>query len=154
MNISMNELLMGAVGVVFLLASVAGYLHWQLYLLRKRVRAREEEVQRQEVLARERANKSIQIICKALLVDQVSCAEASLRICGLIDQMRITGKEREEFIAFEKMANAIKHIPIREDWKRLPKEQRIKFESNMNEQEVAFGDFMRASAEKIIGRGF
>jgi len=97
-------------------------------------------------------NQSVQIICKALLDEQVECAEASIRISALMDQLSVNGAVREEFIAFDKLAQAISHIPILDAWKQLPRQQRKEFELQIEQQEKLLGDFVRDAAQRMIGR--
>ncbi len=149
----MSEMLLYVGGFIILcLLSVAIYLHWRLYQVNKQVKLRQEEAERQYQLARQKLNQSMQIICRALLDEQVECAEASLRISALMDQLSVNGPVREEFIAFDKLAQAISHIPILDAWKQLSREQRKEFESQIEQQEKILGDFVRDAAQRMIGR--
>ncbi len=149
----MSEMLLYVGGFIILcLLSVAVYLHWKLYQVNKQIKLRQEEAERQYQLARQKLNQSMQIICRALLDEQVECAEASLRISALMDQLSVNGSVREEFIAFDKLAQAISHIPILDAWKQLPRQQRKEFESQIEQQEKILGDFVRDAAQRMIGR--
>jgi len=149
----MNEILIyvGA-AVILVLLAVAIYLHWRLYLLKKQVKLRQIAADEQYLLARQQLNQSIQIICRALLEEQVDYAEASLRVSALMDQLSVSGAVREEFIAFDKLAETISHIPILDDWKQLPREQKKEFELQMVQQEQLLGDFVRDAAQRMLGR--
>src|SRR5690606_31530800 len=106
----------------------------------------------QYLLARQQLNQSIQIICRALLQQQVECAEASLRVSRLMDQLSVNGSVREEFVAFDKFAEAIVHIPILDAWKELPRQQKQEFEAQIEQQEQLLGDFVRDAAQRMLGR--
>src|SRR5690606_24024296 len=98
--------------IILVLAGIAIYLHWKLYKLRKLNKQKQEEADRQYQQARIQINQSIQIICRAMLDGQVRYAEASLRISRLMHQLSVDGAPREEFVAFDKLAQSIAHIPI------------------------------------------
>lgn len=149
----MNELLIYAGGAVVLtLLAIAIYLHWRLYVVNKQIQQRQKEADAQYLLARQQLNQSIQIICRALLARQVEYAEASLRVSALMDQLSVNGTVREEFVAFDKLAQSIAHIPILDAWRELPREQKREFESQIEHQEQLLGDFVRDAAQRMIGR--
>lgn len=149
----MNEILMYAGGaVVLVLLIIAAYLHWRLHLVNKQITQQQKEADAQYLLARQQLNQSIQIICRALLQQQVECAEASLRVSRLMDQLSVNGSVREEFVAFDKFAEAIVHIPILDAWKELPRQQKQEFEAQIEQQEQLLGDFVRDAAQRMLGR--
>lgn len=149
----MSEFFFYAGGLIIAcLSAVAIYLNWRVYQVKRQIKAREAEVERQRQLGRQQLNQSIQIICRALLDGQVEYAEASLRVSKLMDQLSVNGSVREEFVAFDKFAEAISHIPILDSWKQLPKAQKKEFTSLIQQQEQLLGDFVRDAARKMIGR--
>jgi aryl carrier-like protein len=140
--------------IIVVLSAVAITLHWRLYKVKQEIKMRKAEVEQQYHLARAQLNQSVQIICRALLADQVECAEASIRISALMNQLSVNGAEREEFVAFDKLAEAISHVPILDAWKQLPKAQKKEFTSQIEQQEQLLGDFVRDAAQRMIGRTF
>ena len=151
----MNDILIYTGGAVILtLAGIAIYLHWRLHIVSREIQQRQKAADEQYLLARQQLNQSIQIICRALLERQVECAEASLRVSALMDQLSVNGAIRDEFVAFDKLAQAISHIPILDAWKQLPREQKKEFELQMVQQEQLLGDFVRDAAQRMIGRTF
>ncbi|MCR6654042.1 MAG: DUF2489 domain-containing protein [Cellvibrionaceae bacterium] len=91
----MSEFFLYAGGLIIAgLSAVAIYLNWRLYQVKKQIKAREAEVERQRQLGRQHLNQSIQIICRALLDGQVEYAEASLRVSKLMDQLSVGGSAR------------------------------------------------------------
>lgn len=140
--------------IIVVLSAVAITLHWRLYKVKQEIKMRKAEVEQQYHLARAQLNQSVQIICRALLADQVECAEASIRISALMNQLSVNGAEREEFVAFDKLAEAISHVPILDAWKQLPKVQKKEFTSQIEQQEQLLGDFVRDAAQRMIGRTF
>ncbi|MBC6906983.1 DUF2489 domain-containing protein [Saccharophagus sp. K07] len=149
-----NALWLIGSAIILVLAGIAIYLHWKLYKLRKLNKQKQEEADRQYQQARIQINQSIQIICRAMLDGQVRYAEASLRISRLMDQLSVDGAPREEFVAFDKLAQSIAHIPILDEWKQLPKKQRREYEQHIERQEEELGDFVRDAAQRLIGRTF
>lgn len=140
--------------IIVVLSAVAITLHWRLYKVKQEIKMRKAEVEQQYHLARAQLNQSVQIICRALLADQVECAEASIRISALMNQLSVNGAEREEFVVFDKLAEAISHVPILDAWKQLPKAQKKEFTSQIEQQEQLLGDFVRDAAQRMIGRTF
>lgn len=140
-----------AVAVIAALVVVAGYYHWQLYKLRKDLKVMEASASAAEAKHRADVNGSIQILCRAVVAGQVGYVEASIRISALMDQLGLSALEREPFVAFDKMAQAVRHIPILESWKRLPRDQKQKFEREMQQREAELNDFILDAAKKILG---
>lgn len=153
---TVNVLMILAGLVIVVLAGVAGYYQWQLYQLRKRQARDRQEIARRQREQRQFANDSIQLICRALLQRQVGPAEASLRICGLLDILQIPSEQRVEadIMPFTKMADSISHIPILDEWKALPKPEKREYQKLIDKRENEMGDFIRASAERLLGRTF
>ena len=149
----MTEYLLYLGGAIILgLLVVALCLHWRLYKMNKRIKLRRQEAEQQYQLARQHLNQSIQIICKALLEHQVGYAEASLRVSKLMDQLSVPEAIRQEYVAFDKLAASIDHIPILEAWTSLPKQQKKDYSQQIEQQEEAFGDFIRDAAQRLVGR--
>jgi hypothetical protein len=147
-------LLYAGIAIVLVLLVIALYLHWRLLLLNRQIRRRKQETELQLAAARQQLNESIQIICKALLAEQVGYAEACLRISKLMDQLSVDADAREEFIAFDKLAQAVEHIPILDAWRQLPKQQKREYSTHIEQQEALLGDFVKDAAHRLIGRQF
>lgn len=138
--------------IVLVLLAVAIYLHWRLHQISKQTKRRKAEVEHQYQLARQKLNQSIQIICRALIDGQVDCAEASVRISALMDQLSVQSPVRDDFVAFDKFAQAIAHIPILDAWQQLPKQQKRDYERQIQQHEEHLGDFIRDAAQRLIGK--
>jgi hypothetical protein len=152
---SMTEYLLYMGGaIVAALLTVALYLHWRLFQLNRQIKQRQLEAEKKYAAARQHLNQSIQIICKALIDDQVGYAEASLRISKLMDQLSVPADLREEFIAFDKLSDAIIHIPILDAWHNLPKQQKHHYSRQIDQQEELLGDFVKDAARRLIGHAF
>lgn len=140
--------------IVAVLLIIAIYLHWRLFQLNGHIKQRKREAEEKYIAARQHLNQSIQIICKALVDDQVGHAEASIRISKLMDQLSVPVDEREEFIAFDKLADAISHIPILDAWQSLQKSQKREYALQIEMQEELLGDFVKDAARRMIGHTF
>lgn len=149
-------LMTAALLIIGALICVASYYQWRLLQLRKRQAREREEIERKRQKQRQFANDSIQIICRTLLQRQVGPAEASLRICGLLDAMQVPLEQRGEpdIIPFTKMADAVSHIPILDEWKALPKPKKREYQKLIERREQEMGDFVRAGAERLLNRTF
>lgn len=149
-----NILLFLGLLVIVLLGATAGYLHWRLYQQNRRQRALEQQYQTELLAGRKEINNSIQIICRALLAEQVEYAEASVRISRLLDQLSVEGDERVDCVAFDKMAAAIQHIPMLDEWRALDKKQKREYQQQIAYHEAELGDFLKDAARKMLGREF
>lgn len=138
--------------VIALLSAVALYLHWLLYRQRQAQKREQQRLDEEHRQVRETWNQSLQILCRALLEGQVDCVEASIRIAAIMDRLAVPADLRQEFVAFDKLAQSVAHIPILDAWKQLPKPQRREYEAHMAQQEASFGDFVRDAAQRMLGR--
>lgn len=140
--------------IIGVLAAVAGYLQFRLYQVKKHQREREVELESLAQAKRRQLNDSIQIICRALLARQVEYAEASIRISGLLNALGVAESERTQFVAFDKMADSIKHIPTLTDWNALPKAERVQYRRQIEIKEQEFADFLDDAARKLLDQSF
>lgn len=150
----MNVLVLIAVAIVFILSGVASYMQWRVHQMRKQQLQGEQELKQQIEQKRTDANDSIQIVSRAYLQGQVDTAEACLRLCGLMDQLSVPSEVRSEFVHIAKMADAIRHIPILDEWRALPKKQKLEFQNTIQEKEQEHKQGVEADVKKLVGREF
>ncbi len=149
----MIDLLIGcAIVVVLILAAIAVILHWRLYRLRKARRAEEQQALEKRISQKQRINRSIQIIARALETEQVGATEASIRISVLLDALDVDEATKDEFSAFYQLAKEAAHIPILDAWKALPKHKRKAFDAELLVLEEKYQDFVLDAAGRIRGR--
>ena len=147
-----------AVTIVLVLAVIAARLVYKVYRLNQ-LRARQmAELQAAEIKAlneqRERTNKSIQILARAVYQDELTLTEASIRISHLLDQLDVEESIKTEFSAFYQLRQRTEHIPILADWKKLSaKEQRV-FDKERLQHEATYYDFVMDAVKRILGRQF
>jgi hypothetical protein len=154
-----NTLIYTALGVaiiiVLALSIVAGYYLQRLRQVKKYQRAQLAELEAQSKAQRERVNTSIQVIASAVgRRDELSLTEASLRISVLLDSLGVDAAVREEYSAFYQLRDAAAHIPILDEWQRLPSAERRKLTKERVKLEQTYGDFVMAAAERIVGKSF
>lgn len=147
-----------AVVIVVVLACIAARLVYKVYCLNQSRAHKIAELQKAETTAireqRERINKSIQILARALFQDELTLTEASIRISHLLDQLNVSDMVKTEFSAFYQLRQRTEHIPILTEWKKLSaKEQRV-FDKERMQQEATYYDFVMDSAKRILGRQF
>ena len=70
------------------------------------------------------------------MAGQVESAEACLRLSGLMNQLSLSEQDREAYIAIDKMAASIAHIPIMQGWKELPKKERRLYEVQIASKQI------------------
>ncbi len=146
--------LVAAIGVVVILAVVAGYYLLQLKQLREKQKAQYEAVAQAGAEQRVRVNKSIQIINQSMIEGQMTITEGAIRTKVLLDGLSVTDSIREEFSAFYQLAAATDHIPILEAWKALSTKQKLKFDSEREKFEEDYREGVLEAATRIQGRHF
>ena len=149
-----TSLLVVAALIIFALAVVAGYYVRKLQLAQKAQARQLADLEQAAKDQRQRVNDSIQILARTLLDDGIGLTEASIRIRVLLDALQVEQGVRDEFVAFYTIADKTSHIPILQDWKKLPRKKQFQFEVEMAEIEVEYKDFALDAAQRILGREF
>lgn len=144
----MNYWLILAVLFILGLMGIAAYYQILLYRHKKQQAASTEKFKEEIEKRRERGIQSIVILSRAVLAEQVSLTEASIRINALsillMDKTLI-----EELSVFRQMAEATAHIPILDEWKKLPTKEKLAYDREREKIEENFKDFVMAAADKI-----
>ncbi len=145
----MYLLLTIAIIVVAVLSSVAVYLHWLIY--KKNIKREQGIRQLQELQfeTRKRNLESIDILLRALLQQQVTLTEASIRVSVLAESLALSEELAKHFSAFEQLASACSHIPILEQWKALNKKQQRDYEAERLRQESIYEPFVLQAAKNF-----
>lgn len=117
----------------------------------RQVQALEDDARAQ----RERVNKSIQIIANTVVTgDQMSLTEAAMRLAVLLESLAIDDASREELAPLFKLADATAHIPILEEWKKLPTKKKLAFDKQRQSLEQDYRDFVVQCCQNLRGRKF
>jgi K+ transporter len=149
-----NGVIILAVFIILVLTIWAGRLQYLLYQQKKRqalVQLQQDNLAREE---RERVNKSIQILARAVQGEELTLTEASIRISVLLDTLDVSDNVRTEFSAFYQLRERTSHIPILAAWKNLDRKQQKEFEIERLRYETTFGDFVIDAAKRIESRNF
>ncbi|TVZ38881.1 GRB2-binding adapter (GAPT) [Alteromonadaceae bacterium 2753L.S.0a.02] len=142
----MMVLVIAAALVILILSGVAIYYHWKLHKQR-----RYQTEQRQFLEKKQQQNRSsILIIARAMLSEQVTYTEASIRISVLLEASGIHEQEIIQYAVFNQLAQATAHIPILDAWKALSKMEKKKFEKERLRLEGKYRDFLIPAAEQLV----
>jgi len=142
-----------AVLIVVALSVYALHLHRKVQALDAEREAARLVFEQQLQEKAEETSKSIIILAKGLVADELSITEACLRISWLLTQINPEARESEAYSVFYQVADATAHIPILDAWKALSREQRKAFDRERLETEKAFGDFVLDAAKKLLDEG-
>jgi len=117
-----------AVVIVAGLAFYAGKLLMQLK--QQNIAQQQAEQERQSVLKvhDKKVLDSVVIIVRAMKEEQCDLSEGCWRLSVLLDSLKTSSQLDQEFPAIFEMYNAIKHMPILEERKKLAKRDRMKLD--------------------------
>lgn len=143
-----------AVFVVVVLSVIAAYYLFKLKKHNTYVQGVIDEQERAMVAKQQENHKSIVFLANALLQEQLSSTEASMRISWLAKSIDLSATQQEMVMVFDTLAAATKHIPILEEWKKLTRKQQFQFDKQRLALEEEYKDFILASAQKISESDF
>lgn len=151
----MNELtltiLIGAAVVV--LAVLAGYA----WVLQRRIRVLQISqrladaalvAQRNEQL--DNALRGIAMLANAMLREEITLTEGSIRVAYLLTQVDATARQRQEYSVFYQLAEATAHIPMLEAWQALPRQQQQVLTVERENIEALYKEFTLAAARALL----
>lgn len=120
--------IVGAVIVVVTLALYAIKLLAQLK--QQNAELKQAELDKQKALAKHDSKilNSVVIIANAMKEEQCDIAEGCWRLSVLLDSLKLSEHLSKEFPAIFELYNAIKHMPILEERKKLAKRERMKLD--------------------------
>ena len=97
---------------------------------------------------REYLIESIQVISRAVGTDEkLSYTEASIRLSTLLQMLSPDLLQRPELSALQQVHERTEHIPIKEEWKSLTKQERWKFQKEMHAIETEYSGAIDAAAQ-------
>lgn|SRR5690554_275333 len=146
--------LLGGIGIIVILATIAAYYLWQLYRLKRLNAARWDELQAASLEQRQRINNSIQILAGAIGKDEITLTEASIRICGLLDSLQVPETTVKEYKAFYHLRAATDHIPFLDKWRALSRQAQFNFDQERQKIEREHRAMVEDAAVRIRGRIF
>ena len=149
-----SMLLIVAIVIITVLAVIAARLQYRVYKLKRSQAERQATQEREASAQRERVNRSIQIIAKAVGHEDITLTEASIRISVLLDTLSVEEPVRDEFSAFYQLAEANSHIPILDEWRKLTPKQQFALDQQRLKEEAHYQEFIIDAAQRIQGRAF
>lgn len=121
-------LLLGGGALFFIYRSMQQINQIKGEQLAKRKQAEENFKKRREYLI-----ESIQVIAAAVGTDdKLSYTEACIRLSTLLQMLDENLIQKPELIVLGKVHEGTAHIPIKDEWKSLTKQERWKFQCEMN----------------------
>ncbi len=136
--------------IILVLSSVAGYY---LYLVKRQKEAQKKQKQELKLVAEKKRKehvRSIVLLSRALIQDEVSLTEASIRINAIASAIDLTEESRETLSVFKQLSEATSHIPILDAWKKLSRSEKNRLEKERLSIEKKYADFVKAAAQKIL----
>ena len=149
-----SSLLAVAIVIITILTVIAAWLQYRVHKLKRSQKERLATQARDASVQRERVNRSIQIIAKAVGHEDITLTEASIRISVLMDSLGVEEPVREEFSAFYQLAEANSHIPILDEWRKLTPRQQFALDQQRLREETHYHEFIIDAAQRIQGRAF
>jgi hypothetical protein len=138
---------------VLIIVALGGYA---LYLYRK-LRQKDTERKQQEAILSEELSarrdsyrNSIRVIASAIVQEQVSLTEGAIRISMLASQLELSELERADYQVFFQLTESTSHIPILQEWKKLSKKDKRRYDQERESLEESFREFVVASANKLV----
>ena len=149
----LTVLLVIAVVVVLVLVSVAIYYQWRLYRQRGQIEKRQRELEQERAAQKQRVLKSIEIICRAMVSDQVTITEGCIRVSVLLRSLDLSEQQLSVYSVFFDLESATAHIPILDDWRKLSRKQQNVFDNERENIEEKYRDFVVDAAQRFLTQG-
>ncbi|WP_299182971.1 DUF2489 domain-containing protein [uncultured Neptuniibacter sp.] len=141
-------LLIGLGVVVCIVAVVYIYRHYTVIKTAKTSQILQAE-QSQERYQKNRAYliESIQVIARAVGNDEkLTYTEACMRLTALIEALAPHLLQHADFSVIFEVYKRTEHIPIKEGWKKLSKQQRWKYQQEMALCDKEYGEKIKSAA--------
>ena len=138
---------------VLIIVALGGYaLYLYLKLRDKDAEQKQQEAMLSEELSARRDNNrnSIRVIASAIVQEQVSLTEGAIRISMLASQLELTELEKVDYQVFFQLTESTSHIPILEEWQKLSKKDKRRYDQERESLEGSFREFIVVSANKLV----
>lgn len=136
--------------IVIALAVYAWRLWRRLKAMEASHRATEQAAQLGFEEQKKQAQNGLRILATALLQDELTLTEASMRIAWSLTQIDEQAHEKQRYSAFFQLAEATAHIPILDQWKALPRKQQYRFTVERARHEENFKPFVLEAARVLL----
>lgn len=141
------------IGGIVIIAALSILAVYYMVLLVRKQRSDKCKTEALNVALKERRDRnreSIVILARALIDDQVTLTEASIRINALLPSLSLNDASQEKLIVFRQLAEATAHIPILERWKALSRKDKQAFDKERVAIEATYYDFVHSAAKHIV----
>lgn len=149
----LTVLMFVATAIVLLLLSIAIYYHWRLYRQHRQAEERRLGTEKERAGQKQRVLKSIEIICRAMVSDQVTITEGCIRVSVLLRALDLSEQQLSVYSVFFDLESATAHIPILDDWRKLSRKQQNLFDSERESIEEKYRDFVVDAAQRFLTQG-
>lgn len=128
----------------------AWHLHRRLQAIElKQISQIQEHEDRRKKLEQD-AQRGIQVLAGALVRDELTLTEGSLRIAYLLNQLDDTAEQKQQYSVFFQLAEATAHIPILDAWQELTTRKRRAYTKEREGIEQAFQVFVLEGARALL----
>lgn len=135
--------------IIVVLSAIATKLMRQL----NQQKLAQAEAKKAQQAAHEKHDKkiiaSVVIIVRAMKEEQCDFAEGCWRLSVLLDSLKLSQDLQLQFPAIFQLYNAIKHMPILEERKKLDKKARMKLDLERMKVEATLADNIRSDLELL-----
>lgn len=136
--------------VVVPLAAYAWRLWRRLRDMKASQQASERAAQLRQEEQKQQTEKGLRILATALLREELTLTEGSMRISYLLSQIDGQATEKQQYSAFFQLAEATAHIPILDQWQALPRKQQHAFTLERETHEENFKPFVLAATRVLL----
>jgi len=147
-----NPWLYAIISAVIIIAALAFYAAKLLTQLKQQTAKIEQAEQERKIALAKHDSKilnSVVIISHAMKEEQCDIAEGCWRLSVLLDSLKLSESLSKEFPAIFELYNAIKHMPILEERKKLAKRERMKLDFERMKAETNLSLKIKADVELL-----
>lgn len=140
------------IGAVIIIAALAFYAAKLLTQLKQQTaRVNQAEQDKKIALAKHDTKilNSVVIIVRAMKEEQCDVAEGCWRLSVLLDSLKLSESLSNEFPAVFALHEAIKHMPILDERKKLTKQERMKLDLERVKAEASLADNIKIDISQL-----
>jgi len=140
------------IGAVIIIAGLAFYAAKLLTQLKQQT-AKIKQVEQDKKIALAahdtKVLNSVVIIVRAMKEEQCDIAEGCWRLSVLLDSLKLSESLSKEFPAVFSLYEAIKHMPILDERKKLTKQERMKLDLQRAKAEASLADNIKNDVSQL-----
>ncbi|MDO6514463.1 MULTISPECIES: DUF2489 domain-containing protein [unclassified Neptuniibacter] len=127
----------------------------QIKAAQSAVKEQEEKVAERYEEQRAYLIESIKILARAYGNDErLTCTEACMRLCALLSSLSPPLLEKPELVVIREVHRKTEHIPIKDKWKALSKQERWGFSKEMAKVEAEHESDLLLAVEYLVNYDF